>query len=131
MASVTELYDLYTESLVREIIEKTKTCALTWVSLGGSQFKATQIDTSNNPSITWDFYVTKTAIGNASAKYTLDVKQDSVAITSIVEGPLPHTARDSVVQELYETVEIIVMKLDKKLVSALQFVQGLEGCSDA
>jgi hypothetical protein len=64
-------------------------------------------------------------------KYNLDVKQDGVAITSIVEGPLPHTDRDSVVQELYETVEIIVMKLDKKLVSALQFVQGLEGCSDA
>lgn len=121
MPNLLELQDLYNESLVREIIEKTKGAGLTWTSVGTYQFHAEQeVD-----SVTWDLYITKTPIGNTSAKWTLDIKKDSVAYVSVLSGPLPVTDRNSLVQQLYEIVEIIVLQLDAKLKETLQFVQNL------
>lgn len=128
MPSLLELQDLYNEALVREVVEKTKTCGLTWTHLGGTQFKATEIDTVSNPDITWDFFVTKTQIGNATFRYTIDIKKDAVSYISINDGPLPHTNRESVVKELYEVVEIIVLEMDTKLKETIRFVQGLSDC---
>jgi len=126
MPSLLELQDLYDEALVREIIEKTKADGIVWSHLGGTQFQAT----SEVGGETWDWYVTKTQIGNLSYKYTLDIKKESVAYLTIQNGPLPYTDRDSVVKELYEIVEVIVLELDKKLRETLQTVQGLEICRD-
>ena len=127
MPSLLELQDLYSESLVREIIEKTKSCGLTWNHISGYQFQASEIDSNEN---NWDFYITKTPIGNTSAKWTLDIKKNSLAYISIEEGPLPRTGRSSLVEELYEIVEIIVLQLDAKLKETIQFVQNLETCRD-
>lgn len=128
MPSLLELQDLYNEALVRELIEKTKSCAVSWSHLGGTQFHAISTDTSVTPNITWDFFVTKTQIGNASAKYTLDVKKDSIAYISIEDGPLPKTGRSSLAQELYEIIEVIVLELDAKLKETISFVQNMADC---
>ena len=122
--SILELQDLYNEALVREIIEKTKTCGLLWSFLGGTQFQATETVSA----VVWDFFITKTQIGNLSFKYTLDIKKNSVAYLTIQDGPLPHTERDSVVKDLYEMVEIIVLQLDAKLKETLDIVKGLDDC---
>lgn len=126
MASILELQDLYNEALVREVIEKTKSCGLTWNSLGGTQFQATE--TQEDDDIIWDFFITKTQIGNATYKYTLDIKKDAVAYISLNDGPLPHTSRESVVKELYEIVEIIVLEMDTKLKETIRFVQQITDC---
>lgn len=122
MAGLLELQDLYNEALVREIIEKTNAAGLTWEHLGGTQFKATE----EVSGVTYDFYITKTQIGNLSYRYNLDIKKDSVTSVTLVDGPLPSTDRESQVKELYEIVEIMVLELDKKLKETLQFVQDLE-----
>lgn len=122
------LQDLYSESLVRELIEKTKTCGLTWNSLGGTQFQATQTDESVDPNVTWDLFVSKTQTGSATAKYTLDIKKDAVSYITLSDGPLSYTSRDSVVQELYSIVESIVMDVDAKLKETIRFVQALTDC---
>jgi hypothetical protein len=130
MPSILELQDLYNEALIRELIEKTKSCAITWTHLSGTQFRATQaaFDANNSP-VTWDYYITKTQIGNLSYKYTMDVKKGGVNHLTIVNGPLPHTSRDSASKDLYEIVEIIVLQLDVKLKEAIRVVQDLEGCN--
>jgi hypothetical protein len=135
MPSILELQDLYHEAAVRELIEKTKSAAVEWTFLGGTQFKASEVQVSEctDPvvaDINWDFYVTKTQVGSISYKYTLDIKKNSVTQITIENGPLPHTARDSVVKELYEIVEIIVLQLDSKLKEAVRFIQDLRGAID-
>lgn len=127
MPNLLELQDLYNESIAREVLEKTKSAGLIWSHLGGTQFSAT----STEGSVVWDFYVTKTQIGNVTYKYTLDVKKESVAYITIQDGPLPYTDRDSMVKELYEVVEIIVLEMDKKLKESLQFVQNITDCRDS
>ena len=127
MPNLLELQDLYNESLAREVLEKTKSAGLIWSHLGGTQFSAT----STEGSTVWDFYVTKTQIGNVTYKYTLDIKKDSVAYITTQDGPLPYTDRDSMVKELYEVVEIIVLEMDKKLKESLQFVQNITDCRDS
>lgn len=124
MTNLLELQDLYNESLTREILEKTKAAGLVWSHLGGTQFTAT----SSEGSTVWDFYITKTQIGNVTYKYTLDVKKDSVAYITMQDGPLPNTDRESMVKELYEVTEIIVLEMDKKLKESLQFVQNITDC---
>ena len=126
MPNLLELQDLYNESLVREVIEQSKSAGLTWSHLGGTQFSATQ----SVGGVQWDMFITKTQIGNLSFKYTLDVKKDSVAHITISDGALPETSRTSKVKELYEIVEIIVLELDAKLIETLQFVQDLTNCRD-
>ena len=101
---------------------------MTWSHVGGFQFQSQQTD--SNTLVDWNFYITKTPIGNTSAKWTLDVKKDSVAYISIEEGPLPRTGRSSLTQELYEIVELIVLQLDTKLKETIQFVQNIETCRD-
>lgn len=128
MPSLLELQDLYNEALVREIIEKTKSCGIVWSHLGGTQFAATEIDTNSSPNITWNLFITKTQIGNLTYKYTLDVKKNLVAYININDGPFTHTARDSAVKDLYEIVEIIVMELDKKLKETIRFMQQVPDC---
>lgn len=127
MASLLELQDLYNEALVREIIEKTKSCNLTWTHLGGGQFKASEIQDREAPNqdINWGFYVTKSKTGNITSKYTLNIKKDDTSYITIEQGPLPHTQRDSAVKELYEIVEITVLELDSKLKEAMQFIQNI------
>lgn len=123
--SILELQDLYNEALVREIIEKTKSCGLLWSHLGGTQFQSQEtVD-----SVVWDFFITKTQIGNLSFKYTLDIKKNSVAYLTIADGPLPFTERDSVAKDLYEMVEIVVLQLDAKLKETLDVVKGLDDCA--
>lgn len=134
MANILDLQDLYSESLVRELVEKTKGGGITWISVGATQFHAVEVQASEciDPEvadITWDFYISKTQIGSVSYKYQLDVKKNTVNQVSIVDGPLPHTSRDSVTKDLYEIVEVLVLQLDQKLKSALHFVQGLEGAN--
>jgi len=73
-------------------------------------------------------YLTKTQIGNLSFKYNLDIKKNSVSYISIENGPLPYTNRSSVVKELYEITEIIVLEMDLKLKETMRFVQGLPDC---
>ena len=126
MTNLLELQDLYNESLTREILEKTKAAGLVWSHLGGTQFTSS----STEGSTVWDFYVTKTQIGNVTYKYTLDIKKDSVAYITMQDGPLPNTDRESMVKELYEVVEIIVLEMDKKLKESLQFVQNITDCRD-
>lgn len=129
MPSLLELQDLYSEALVREIVEKSKNCALTWNHLGGTQFQATEIqDMDPDPDITWDMFITKTQVGNLTYKYTLDVKKNSVSYITVSDGPLPHTTRSSVVKELYEIVEIIVLEMDQKLKETIRFVQQITDC---
>lgn len=134
MPSLLELQDLYQETLVRELIEKTKSGALTWTNPGGSQFQATLTQTSEcvspaTASILWDYFITKSQIGNLSYKYNLDVKKNSSAYIAITDGPLSHTNRESATKELYEIVEILVLELDRKIKETVRFVQDLEGCS--
>lgn len=126
MPSLLELQDLYNEALTRELIEKTKGGAVTWNHLGGTQFQCTHNDGTN----TFDFYITKTQIGNVTYKYTLDVKKDSVAYVTIQDGTLPYSTRDSAVKDLYQIVETVVLELDKKMKETLQFVQAMVNCRD-
>lgn len=123
-----ELYDLYAESMARELINKSQSCALTWNFLSSGQFQATNVDESVDPSVTWDFFVTRTQTGSNSARYSLDIKKDSVSYASFSDGPLPWTSRDSVIAELYSIVEMIVLQTDQKLKEAIQFVQNMSDC---
>lgn len=133
-ASILELQDLYNEALVRELVEKTQNGSITWVFLGGTQFQATSVQTSDctpptfSP-ITWDYFITKSQIGNLTFKYNLDVKKNSINVVSLTDGPLPYTARDSVTKDLYEIVEILVLNLDTALKDAIRFTQTIGGIS--
>jgi hypothetical protein len=53
------------------------------------------------------------------------VKKDGATYITSTDGPLPYTDRDSVVKDLYETVELITLELDSKLKETLSFIQGL------
>jgi hypothetical protein len=126
MPNLLELEGILQEATVREIIEKTKAAGIVWSHLGGTQFSATKTEGST----VWDFYITKTQIGNLSYKYTLDIKKDSVAYITVQDGPIANTDRESMVKELYEITEIIVLELDKKLRETIQMVQNIEDCRD-
>lgn len=121
-----ELQDLYNESLIREIIEKTKSCGLTWNHLGGTQFQATELDEESG--VTWDLFVTKTQTGNITFKYVIDVKKNAVSYITVDDGPLLRTSRESAVKELYEIVEILVLEMDLKLKETIRFVQKIPDC---
>lgn len=125
-----EMQDLYNEALVRELIEKTKNGAIVWEHMGGTQFHCTKVEDSPctapyTAPVTWDYFLTKSQIGNLSYKFNLDVKKDNVNVVSLTDGPLPHTARDSVTKDFYEIVEILVLELDRKLKESIRFVQGI------
>lgn len=135
MPNVLQLQDLYNESLIRELIEKTKSAAVTWTHLGGTQFKTSQTQASTcvdppTDEIDWEFFITKSQTGSVTYKYILDVKKDSASYVTVQDGPLPYTSRDSVVKELYEIVELFVMELDQKVKETIRFVQDLEGALD-
>lgn len=117
------LHDLYKESLVREMIEKTKNGGVVWTYLGGNQFTTRYTDGSTN----WDFYLSKTQIGSLSYRYNFDVKKQGETYITLTDGPLPFSARDSVTKNLYELVEINTLQLDDKVVEAIRVVQGITG----
>ena len=124
MTSMLELQDLYHEALVREIIEKTKSGGLTWDHYGGSNFQATEVDPVN-PGVRWTMFVTRNQVGTVLHRYSLEIKKNGVGVVTVQDGPLPYTNRESVVKELYEMVEIVVLHLDSKLKEALSFVQAV------
>ena len=123
--SLLELQDLYKEALVRDLIEKTKACGLVWTTSGGTSFTATQIQQMPNeiPDVEWTFVLSKTQIGNLSYKYTFDTKKDGTNWVTLESGALPYSARDSVVKELYECVEILTLQLDNRIKETIRFVQ--------
>lgn len=125
--SILELQDIYNEALARELIEKTRSCGVTWSHQGGTQFKATHTEGSD----VWDFYISKTQIGNLSYKYNLDVKKNLTAYWTVADGPLSHTGRDSVVKDLYEIVEVVTLSLDAKIKETLDLVKGLDDCASS
>jgi hypothetical protein len=132
MPSLLDLQDLYNEALVRELIEKTKSRALTWSALGNTQFKSTEQQPSEcvDPAaatINWEFTITKSQVGNVSYKYILDAKKDNVSQVTLQDGPLSHTNRESLTKQLYEIVEILTLGLDTKIKNAVRFVQNLQG----
>lgn len=135
MPNILQLQDLYNESLVRELIEKTKSAAISWTHLGGTQFKASETQPSAcvdpaTDEVEWEFFITKSQVGTVSYKYILDVKKDSTSYITITDGPLPYTERESVAKQLYEIVELLVLELDQKVKETIRFVQDLEGALD-
>jgi len=130
MPNLLELQDLYSESLVKEIVEKTKRGGLTWTHLGGTQFQATYtLDNADpTPDNVWDYFVTKTQIGNVSYRYSLDIKKDGVAYITVQDGTLVNSNRGSGVDDLYEIVEVIVFQLDDKIKETLQILQNVPTC---
>ena len=131
MPSILQLQDLYNEALVRELIEKTKSCALTWVPEGGTIFKTSQSSAVGNTTTVWSFHITKTQITNLTYQYVLDSKKNDLPHVSIESGALPNTNRESQVKELYDIVELITLDLDKRLKEVINFVQTVEGCREA
>lgn len=132
MPSLLDLQDLYNEALVRELIEKTKSKALSWTALGNTQFRSTETQSSDcvdpaTADIAWEFTITKSQVGNVSYKYVLDAKKDNVSQVTLQDGPLSYTNRDSLTKQLYEIVEILTLGLDAKIKNAVRFVQNLEG----
>jgi hypothetical protein len=130
MANTLELQDLYRETLVRDIMEKTRSCGLVWSHEGGSQFSAVMIQDfpGTVPDVEWTFYVTKSQIGNLSYKYSLDVKKNGYTHVTLESGPLVYTARDSMVKELYEVVEAITLQTDSKIRETIRFIQQVPDC---
>lgn len=130
MPNLLELQDLYRESLVREIMEKTRGCGVQWTAVSSVQFKATQIQPAvdSTPAVQWDFVLTKTQIGNLSHQYTLDVKKNNTVYLTVKNGPSFYSQRDTMVKELYETTEVLVLQLDLKMKEVMSFVQGMTDC---
>ena len=130
MASTLELQDLYRETLVRDLMEKTRSCGLVWSHEGGSQFSAVLVQDfpGTVPDVEWGFYLTKNQIGNLSYRYVLDVKKNGASHVMLESGPLSYTDRDSMVKELYEIVETITLQTDSKLKEAIRFVQQVPDC---
>lgn len=108
--------DLNTESFVREIIYKTKATKVTWTQISGTQFRTT-FDV-------WQYDVSKTQISQLSYRYNLDVRKNGSLFVSSENGPLIQSGRESMVQDLYEVVEMIVLGLDQKLQEAQQAIQN-------
>lgn len=123
------LQDLYTETLVREIIEKTKSSGIVWNSLGGTQYKATEIQvgdpTNNIPDVNWDFIVTETQTGNTVFIYNLTITKNNQTWVSITDGTLLYSGRDNEVQVLYEMVNLLVLQLDANIKDTSNFVKSL------
>jgi hypothetical protein len=130
MPSLLELQDLYRETLVREIIEKTKGCGIQWTAVSSVQFKATEIQPAvdTTPAVQWDFVITKTQIGNLSYQYTLDIKKNNTIYLTVKNGPSFYSQRDTMAKELYEIVEVIVLQLDLKMKEIMTFIQGVTDC---
>jgi len=130
MPNLLVLQDLYTETLVRELLAKVKDGALNWVNIGTNQFQATAVQHSactdpSTPDITWDYFITKTQVTSLSYTYNLVVQMNSVTQVAVTNGPLLYTDRDSDTKALYDTVELLVMGLDVMVKQAVNFVQTL------
>ena len=127
--SLLTLQDLYNEALVRELLEKTKNCGITWSYLGGNQFQAATTVNPGANQVVWTYYLSKTQIGSLSYRYNLDVKKNTDMYITIQDGPLSYSSRDSETKDLYEVVEIKTLGLDARIKETLGVVQGLAGCN--
>ncbi len=128
--SLLDLQTLYFQSLVAEIIEKTKRNGVLWEALDSITYQANFVQaagdcpgppgdlaTPPNAPINWTFTVKKTPLGNVSNTVTLEV---------LKAGEQQVFIRDEAeVADLFEVVELLVLQLDEKLKNALQFVQDL------
>lgn len=123
------LHDLRKESIVRELMEKTKNGGITWSSLSSTEFQTTIIG-SDSVSV-WIFYIGKTQVGSLSYKYNLDIKKNGLSFITLSDGPLPSSSRDSQTKNLYETVEILTLQLDKRAEEALRTIQDIVSCAEA
>lgn len=132
--SLLELQDLYKEALVRDLIEKTKLMGIVWTDAGasaaGSSFSATQMQNMPDtiPDIEWNFVVTKSQLGTVSYKYIFEAKKDGVLWVTFESGALTYTERDSLVKELYDSIELVTLQLDYKLKETIRFVQQTADC---
>jgi len=122
------LHDLRKESIVRELIEKTKNGGITWASLGSNQFQASFVAT--DLVTVWTFFVSKTQIGSLSYKYNLDVKRNSNSFLTLSDGPLASSSRDSQTKDLYEIIEMLTLQLDQRAEEALRAIQNVLSCAE-
>lgn len=123
------LHDLRRESIVRELMEKTKNGGLTWSSLSSTEFQASII--ASDLVTVWTFYIAKTQIGNLSYKYNLDIKRNGTSFITLADGPLPSSSRDSQTKNLYEAVEMLTLQLDQRAEEALRTIQDITSCAES
>jgi len=119
------LQDLRKESIVREMIEKTKNKGLIWTYLGGTQFQTT----FSFGGVNWIYFVSKTQIGSLSYKYNFDIRRNGDVYITMSDGPMASSARDSQTKDLYELVEMVTLQLDARAVAALRAIQNIAACS--
>jgi len=125
--SALTLHDLYKESMVRELLEKTKNGGIIWTSIGGNQFSTSRAV----GLVTWTFFISKTQIGTASYKYNLDVKKAGATYITITDGPLQNSSRDSATKNLYDVVEMATLQLDDKVIEAMRMIQDIPSCLES
>lgn len=125
-----ELQTLYNEAIVTEITEKTKSNSITWGQSGTGIFQATLEQTQNtcpgeenslgapkDRIVTWNMQTQRIQIGVSSFRYNLDIRKDGVLWVSV---------ENDGVQDLFNMVELIVLRLDAKIKETLQFVQNVD-----
>lgn len=123
------LHDLRKESIVRELMEKTKSGGVVWSSISSSEFQ-TSIVASDLVTV-WTFYIAKTQIGSLTYKYNLDIKRNNTSFLTLADGPLPSSTRDSQTKNLYEMVEVLTLQLDKRAEEALRTIQDILSCAES
>jgi hypothetical protein len=115
------LHDLRKETIVREIIEKTKNRGIVWSYLSGNQFQAEFTRGAN----TWTYFISKTQIGSLSYKYNMDIKRNGDIYITLSDGPMGSSNRDSQTKDLYEVVEILTLQLDLRVSLATFAIQNV------
>lgn len=113
------LHDLSKESIVRQLIEKTKSGDVNWTHIGGNEFSST--------NGIWVYYIGKTQIGTISYRYNLDIRKNNVMYVTIVDGPLNGSNRDSQTKNLYEIIEVRTLGLNQKIQEALDAINAIVG----
>ena len=123
------LHDLRKESIVRELMEKTKNGGITWSSLSSTEFQTAVV--AEDLVTVWTFYIAKTQIGNLTYKYNLDIKRNNASFITLADGPLPSSSRDSQTKNLYETIEMLTLQLDQRAEEALRTIQDIVSCAES
>lgn len=114
MNNLNELKVVTKAALLKELIERTKSCALVWIALSPVQFKTT------NPP--FDFYITRTSTTN----YILDVLKNNSAYRNYDSQFFPE------VDELYQTISVLDINANiyKRTQKLSEFVGGIRGACD-
>lgn len=119
------LQDLRKETIVRELIEKTKNKGLIWTYLGSNQFQAQ----FTNAGVLWTYFISKTQIGSLSYKYNFDIKRNGDSYITMSDGPMGSSNRDSQTKDLYEIIEMATLQLDVRATQALRAIQNIVACT--